>query len=190
VKNNKVFINWFSGDISFPSKSGDKKNEVIRFDGVFENIFLFETLISIDKGRIKYTKEIQNYIDSPNKINRRQKDKISRILFEKIQNYKWKKIENCDCSETYQIRINKNGRIDLVEWADWTKEEMKDFDFSEKREYRYCIRSMKRALRGLKFDIIKRRGKPIEEFVYIEIWFEDDGSIENWSDYEDEDWDE
>jgi len=186
VKNNKVFVDWFSGDISFPLKSEDKQNEIIRWDGVFENIFLFETLISIKKGRIKYIKEIQNYIDNPSRINRRQNDKISKILFEKIQNYKWKKLEDFDCSETYRVRINKKGRIDLVE-MNLSKDEIKNF--YERGEYQHCIRSMKKALKGLKFDIIKRRGKPIEEYVYIEIWFEDDGSIENWSDYEEDDLD-
>jgi hypothetical protein len=184
VKNNRVFINWFSGDISFPSKSEDKKNEVIRWDGVFENIFLFETLISIDKGRIKHTKEIQNYIDNPNRINRKQNDKISKILFVRIQNYKWKELEDFDCSETYRVRINKKGRIDLVE-MNLSKEDIDKF--YEKDEYRHCIRSMQKALKCLKFDVIKRRGKPIEEYVYIEIWFEDDGSIENWSDDYDDD---
>ena len=187
VRNNKVFIDWFSGEISFPLKSEDKQNEVIRWDGVFENIFLFETLISIDKGKIKYTKQIQNYIDSPNRIDRKRKERISKILFEQIQNYKWKKLEDFDCSETYRVRINKKGRVDLVE-MNLSKEEIKDF--FEKGEYQHCIRSMKKALKGLKFDIIKRRGKPIEEYVYIEIWFEDDGSIENWSDYDDEDLDD
>jgi len=187
VKNNKVFVNWFSGDISFPLKSEGKQNEIIRWDGVFENIFLFETLISIDKGRIKYIKEIQNYIDNPNRINRRQKDKISKILFEKIENYKWKKLEDFDCSETYRVRINKKGRIDFVE-MDLPKEEINKY--YEKGECQHCIRSMKKALKGLKFDIIKRRGKPIEEYVYIEIWFNDDGSIENWNYYEDDDLDD
>ena len=187
VKNNKVFIDWFNGDISFPLKSESKQNEIIRWDGVFENIFLLETLISIDKGRIKYIKEIQNYIDNPNRINRRQKDKISKILFEKIKNYKWTKLEDFDCSETYRVRINKKGRIDLVE-MNLSEDEIKKF--YEKGEYKHCIHSIKKALRGLKFDIVKRRGKPIEEYVYIEIWFNDGGSIENWSDYEDDDLDD
>jgi len=187
VKNDKVFVDWFSGDISFPLKSESKQNEIIRWDGVFENIFLFETLISIDKGRIKYIKEIQNYIDNPNRINRRQKDKISKILFEKIENYKWKKLEDFDCSETYRVRINKKGRIDFVE-MDLPKEEINKY--YEKGECQHCIRSMKKALKGLKFDIIKRRGKPIEEYVYIEIWFNNDGSIENWNYYEDVDLDD
>lgn len=187
VKNNKVFIDWFNGDISFPTKSKSGQNEVIRWDGVFENIFLFETLIKIDKGSVKYIKEIQNYIDSPNRINRKQKNKISKNLFEKIQNYKWKKLEDFDCSETYRVRINKKGRIDLVE-MDLTKEEINEY--YEKGECQHCIRSMKKALKGLKFDIIKRRGKPIEEYVYIEIWFNDDGSIENWNYYEDDDLDD
>ena len=156
VKNNKVFIDWFSGDISFPTKSKNNQNEVIRWDGVFEKIFLFETLIKIDKGIIKYAKEIQNYVSISNRIDRKERDSIITILFDKIKNRKWEKLNKFDCSETYIIRINKKGKIDLVEMR-LTKEEINDF--FEKEEYQYCICSMKKALMGLKFDIIKRKGQ-------------------------------
>jgi len=33
----------------------------------------------------------------------------------------------------------------------------------------------------LQFDIIKRKGKPMEENVLLEIWFEENGAIENWT---------
>ncbi|MBT4285715.1 MAG: VWA domain-containing protein [Deltaproteobacteria bacterium] len=48
VKSNKVFINWYSGNISFPEKS--KENKIIRWDVVFERIFLYETAIKIEDG--------------------------------------------------------------------------------------------------------------------------------------------
>ena len=103
-------------------------------------------------------------------------DRISDVLFAKIKDYRWKSKDIFNCSDTFRIRINKKGKIDLVDVDD---EEMKEL--YEKDEYRYCTRSIKKALKGLKFDIIKRRGQPIEEYVIIEIFFEDDGSIENWS---------
>ena len=34
------------------------------------------------------------------------------------------------------------------------------------------------ALKNLKFDIIMDKGKPIPEDIYIEIWVEDNGEIE------------
>jgi len=175
IKNNKVFVDWFSGNISFPQKT---PNELIRWDGIFENIFLFETLIKVANGKIKYYKDIRNYVDAPNRINRKENDTIADILFDKIKCYEWKKLKKIDCSEAYIIRINKKGRIDLVE-MDLTKEEIKNF--YERDEYKHCTRSIKKALRGLKFDIIKRKGQPIEEYVRIEIWFKNDGTIENWT---------
>ena len=56
-----------------------------------------------------------------------------------------------------------------------------EYYWDGKREYNYCIRSMKKALSKLQFDILKRNGKPIYEKIYIEIWFNDDGTIENWT---------
>ena len=40
---------------------------------------------------------------------------------------------------------------------------------------------MKKVLKKLKFDILKDKGIPIAEDIYIEIWFNDDGTIENWT---------
>lgn len=176
VKNNKVFIDWFTGDISFPTNN--KHNEIIRWDGVFENIFLYETLISIKKGKVINEKNIENYTEYANRISRKKDDVLSDVLFEKIKSYKWTKLDEFDCSETYKIRINKKGEIDLIEMA-LTEQEIKDF--YERNEAKHCINSLKEALKGLKFDIIRRQGKPIEETVYIEIWFKVDGTIENWT---------
>ena len=46
----------------------------------------------------------------------------------------------------------------------------------------YEVITVKKAVKGLEFDIIKRKGIPIEEVVYIELWFEENGTIENWTD--------
>jgi hypothetical protein len=53
-------------------------------------------------------------------------------------------------------------------------------DLFEKGKYQHCIRSIKKTLRSLKFDIVKRKGKPIEEYIRLYLWFKDDGSIEVW----------
>jgi hypothetical protein len=51
----------------------------------------------------------------------------------------------------------------------------------EMDEYNYCIKNMLNALKKLRFDIIKDKGKPISEVIYIEIWFEENGKIKNWT---------
>lgn len=176
VKNNRVFTDWFIGDISFPTKHNN--NEIIRWDGVFENIFFYETLLNIKKGKVIKEKNIENYTDYTDRINRKKDDVLSNVIFEKLKFYKWTKLDEFDCSETYKIRINKKGEIDLIEMA-LTNQEIKDF--YEKNEAKHCINSLKKALKDLRFDILKRRGKPIDEIIYIELWFEEDGTIENWT---------
>jgi len=48
-------------------------------------------------------------------------------------------------------------------------------------EYDYCMNTMFKALKKLKFDIIKDKGKPMSEDIDIEIWTKDNGKIENWT---------
>ncbi len=179
VKNNKVFIDWFTGTISFPVKSAD--NKMLRWDGVFEKIFLYETLVKIKKGKIIDIRNITNYVDLENGIDRMKRDSMSNRLFEWIKQYKWKKLDKYDCSEAYTIEVGKNGKISNVVMTDYQTEDLIEEYWDSKKEYNFCIRSIKRALSKLQFDIIKRKGKPIKENVYIEIFINEDGTIENWT---------
>lgn len=179
VKNGKVFIDWYSGNISFPAKKND--NNEIRWDGVFEVTFMHETAIKVDKGTVIEISEEQNYIDLKNGINRLESDSISDILFNSIKNYKWNKLDKFDCGERYTVVIGKNGKITDVVMTDYQTEELiKDY-WDTKREYNHCVKSVKKALSKLQFDILKRRGEPTEEKIYVEIWFKEDGTIENWT---------
>ncbi|MCG2432249.1 hypothetical protein, partial [Aequorivita xiaoshiensis] len=73
------------------------------------------------------------------------------------------------------------GKVTNVIMTEYqTKELISEF-WDTKREYNFCIRSIKKALKGLQFDILKRKGIPIESNVNVEIWFNEDGTIENWS---------
>jgi len=54
-------------------------------------------------------------------------------------------------------------------------------DQQERKEYDYCTGTMLKALKSLRFDVIKNKGTPISEDVYLEIWVEDNGKIENWT---------
>ncbi|MDM8173169.1 hypothetical protein QT327_02180 [Olivibacter sp. 47] len=51
----------------------------------------------------------------------------------------------------------------------------------EVKELDFCIKNIYELLKPLKFDIIKDKGKPIAEDIYLEIWVEDNGKIENWT---------
>lgn len=180
IKNNKVFIDWYSGNISFPSKI--EGNRVLRWDGVFDRVFMYETVVKIDAGKILEISEEQNYTDLKNGIERLERNSISNILFGKIKSYKWTKLDKFDCSELYTIVIGKEGKVNNVIMTEYqTRESIKEF-WDSKREYNYCIKSIEKSLSNLQFDIIKRKGKPIEEKVYVEIWFNEDGTIENWTD--------
>lgn len=171
--NDRVYINWFSGEMKFPLT-----NKVLRWDGVFYTIFEREKVISISNGDVVTIVDVENYVDDPQRIDRRDKDKISDILFKKLKKSKWKNKEDFDCSEEYEVTIDGNGNVSQVKMP-YSKEKLEKY--FEKNEYNFCINKVYNALKSLKFDIIKDKGKPIEESIFVEIWVEDNGKLENWT---------
>lgn len=172
VQNNRVLIDWFSGVINFPKKIKDNKE--IRWDGVFYRIFEYETLLDFQNGNLIKQQIAHNYQKIPKGINRIDKTKISDILFKQLKKQKW---EN-DCSGKYLITIGKDGKISNVR-IPYSEKEIDEY--FEKDEYNYCIQKIKSALSNLQFDIIKDKGEPIAEDIYLEIWQEKNGSLENWT---------
>lgn len=174
MKNGRVHLNWYSSEISIPVA------ELLRWDGVFYHSFEQEKLISISNGLVISTSSITNYIDEPDRINRRYTDALSTVLFNELRKINWDNEGDFDCSEKYLVTINKNGEIGDVIMSEYrTKKEIKEF--WDMPEYNFCIRTIKDRLRHLKFDILKRTGKPISEQVYLEIWLENDGTLSNWT---------
>lgn len=169
----RVYINWFSGDMKFPLT-----NKVLRWDGVFYTIYEKEKVINISNGKVLTTEDVENYVDDPKRIDRKDKNKISDILFKKLKRSKWKNKEDFDCSEKYMVTIDENGNVSKVRML-YSEEELEKY--FEKDEYDFCISKVYNALKSLKFDIIKDKGKPIAEEIYIEIWVEDNGKLENWT---------
>lgn len=122
VKDGKVLIDWYSGNLSF-SKPG---SVILRWDGVFYTSYEEEILIEISKGNILNITEIKNYADEISRINRRYKDTVSNVIFEQIQKIKWKDTDKFDCSEKYLIKIGKEGRVIDVKMIKYqTKVEIK-----------------------------------------------------------------
>jgi hypothetical protein len=174
VISDRVYINWFSGDLNFPLS-----NKVLRWDGVFYTIYEKETVISIAFGKILKTENVNNYVDNPKAIDRKDKNKISDILFKKIKKAKWINIDSIDCSEKYLVTIGKDGKVSKVTMLEYQSPDSID-KYWEKNEYNYCVNTIFNALKKLEFDIIKDKGKPISEDIYIEIWFDEKkGKIEN-----------
>lgn len=173
VINERVYINWFDGIINFPLT-----NKMLRWDGVFYRIFEKEKVISISKGLVKKTEDVNNYIDDPKRIDRRYNTQVSDILWKKLKKSNFRNPNDFDCSETYMVTIDENGNVSKVRMLR-TEEEIEKY--YEKDEYNFCIDKMFNALKSLKFDIIKDKGKPISEEIYIKIWQKDNGKLENWT---------
>lgn len=173
VADGKVFIDWFSGDISFPLN-----NKVLRWDGVFYKIFEKETVVSISDGKILKAEDVDNYEKVPNAIGRKDKSKLSDILFKQLKKVRWKNTDKFDCSDKYLVTIGEDGRVSKVTMPAYPTQDSID-KYWDKDEYNYCINNVFKAMRKLKFDIIKAKGKPISEDIYFEVWFDSKRKLEN-----------
>lgn len=174
TRDNRVLIDWFSGIINFPQKI--KNNRQLRWDGVFYKIFEYETVLEFSRGNLVRQEEVHNYQKVPKSINRIDKDKISDVLFKRLKKEKWQN-EN-DCSERYLVTIGGNGKVAQIRMT-YSEKEIEEF--FEKEEYSYCIKKFENTLNDLQFDIIKDKGKPMSEDIYIEIWQKENGKLENWT---------
>jgi len=177
ISNGKVYIDWFTGDINFPLTK-----KLLRWDGVFYKIFEKETVINIANGKIIKEENVDNYTDKPGAINRKYKRELPKIIFKKLKKVKWKSIDDFDCSDKYLVTIGKDGRISKVMTGEYKTDV--EIDARWKRdEYNYCVNTIYNALKKLKFDILKDKGKPITEDIFVEIWFDGvTGKIEDWTD--------
>ena len=176
VNNNRVLVDWYSGNLNVP------KENLLRWDRVFHKTFEKEISIDIKNGEITNASEIENYIDDPNRINRKYTDTISKVMFNELDKLNWNNKKGFDCSEGYIVTIGKNGEVSDVIMSEYqTKKEIKEF--WGKNEYNYCIKAVRKGLRDLKFDILKMNGKAVEEKVYLEIWIKNDGKLEEWTEY-------
>jgi hypothetical protein len=172
---NKVFIDWFSGDLSFPVS-----NKLLRWDGVFYRIFEEETVLHLSSGKLLNAENVNNYVDDPKGIDRRYNTKLSDILFKYVKRAKFKNADDCDCSAKYWITIGNDGKV-LKVVTDEHKSADEISDDDDKKEYLFCTGAILKVLKKLQFDIIKDKGKPIAENVYLEIWVEDNWKIKNWT---------
>jgi hypothetical protein len=137
-----------------------------------------EILFEVKRGKIIHVSEISNYIDHPNKINRRLQDTMSNVIFRELQKLDWKKLDEYDCAQNYVIAINENRKVSHVGMVDYEEDEIQEF--WDRRDYNYCIRKLLKGLRDLEFDILKKAGQKIPEKVYIEVWYErENNKLEN-----------
>lgn len=177
---NKVYIDWYSGDISLP------RGDILRWDGVFSRTYYKEEILSFKKGLLSKNKLVDNYIALPNAIPRHfLKEKyyadsklITDTIFSIIRKEDWKKLSDCDCDNRYLIVINSKGRIKEIKLFSYLSEKEND---EYEKDLKKCISKFKHLLKNLQFDIVKWNGNPYEEKIVFEIFYTVDGELENWT---------
>lgn len=173
VKKGLVFIDWFSGDISYPLNYKE-----LRWDGVFYKIFEREHVFSVWSGKITKQEAVENYLDDPGRINRRDKKELRAFIIANLEKATWKNPDRCDCSDTYVITINKNGDISKVR-LNYKPDEIKEY--YTRRGNKFCTSTVFMAVRHLHFDILRDKGKPTSENIYVRISVSAEGKVEEWA---------
>ena len=157
-----------------------KNDNLIRWDGVFDRVYENELLLTIKNGKIVRDKNILNYIDKINRINRRNNDIISNILFEAIKELDWTYLDKYGCADgdTYLISINSKGKIVRVSFLNYKDDELDEY--WDNKEYKMCINFLKKSLSKLQFDQVFWHGKKFNDVIHLTIFYSD-GKLENWS---------
>ncbi len=156
VVNDRVHLDWYSGNISLPN------GKLLRWDRVFYKSFISEVLIRIKSGVSKETLTIENYIDDPNRLDRYDYyTPLFKIYKEIKRKLKWKNLPDDGRFwwEDFVITIGKDGKINKV------------INLDEEAEPEYA-KAIKDALSDLSWDIIKVSGEPIEENFRLSLEFD------------------
>lgn len=170
VKDGKVFIDWYDGYLNFPLTS-----KTLRSDGIFYKIYEKEKVISVLNGHVIKTEDFDNYIDDPKRIDRRDENKLNDFLYNKLQEAtsKNKDASNIARITTFEVIIDENGSVSKV--ISPTKN---NAEVDPKKDIRdIYIARVFNALKDLKFDIIKDKGKPISEKIRMNIYFDANGKV-------------
>lgn len=160
VKDGRVLADWYNSTLIIP------RGKVLRWDGVFSRTYIEEEHLSFQNGHVSSRKMVQNYIDLPNGTSRlvenpySPNDEISEMIFNRIVSVKtdWNALdERCwqGVLGDYTFIIGANGKVKSV------KDDMNG--------HSAVTRLFKRRLRGVRFDIIKFKGKPFEERIVFGI---------------------
>lgn len=168
VIDGKVFIDWFDGNLNFSNT-----NQVIRFDGVFYKIHEKEIVIRINNGQVINVEQVVNYIDDPNRIDRRNKSNIKETLI-KIIKEKEKKLTVISEIQFFKFTINEQGIISNITYID--KNGKKETNI-ENEQNEIFIAKLLKTCKKLKFDIIKDKGIPISEDIDLAFVKNPNGEI-------------
>jgi len=155
--NSRPFASWYNGTLTVPQGelfSGS--------DMGYNALFEFEDKLQIVNGLLKSKQRISNIeLIEQIKLDNKLYDQISTLkdtlLFYLRQNINWKKINNtnCDCSGSFILTYDKNGKIRKVEYIK-LQDETDDiwYRFYEWRFDKKCSRRIISAIKSLSLEYL------------------------------------
>ncbi|WP_428329164.1 hypothetical protein [Mucilaginibacter sp.] len=173
--NGKVLAYWFSSYLALA------KDKMLKWDGVFSRTYFKEEIFNFKNGNLVGKRIVNNYIPVKNGISRLDSNRkhITDTLFKLVKKFNWKKLSDCGCDDKYLISINEKGKVSNVELMPNTNN--KDTAQIEIDDHKKCIEKFKRKFKKLQFDIIRWHGQPYVEKYYLELFYNVEGKLENWT---------
>jgi len=175
VKNGKVFVDWFSGVVSF-----SLNNICLRPNDIGPSSYEKEHVLKIVKGHVLESKDILNYEEVEGGVNRKNRSDARDVIYEHLINAKLRARRSC--SGVYHLYVSKEGWIKYIERSPKLDEDGRIKAGDPEGRCDPLIRDMFRVLRSMRFDILKERGEPVGERITLDVDVSRWRGLTRWSD--------
>jgi len=165
----RVLADWFSGRIVIP------KGKWLVYDGFSAHTYCKEEHLFFKKGILRKTKQVNNYITVPGAISRRYNQYFSYSYYNDEDDYERIDLEKLkvrqaiiNCLNLHKQELKKKIFFEGLMYHDPITVTIgpeglitEVWFYGEKNNY------LKKLLQGLRFDIIRFRGKKYSERIHI-----------------------
>lgn len=178
-KEGKVSADWFSSIIFIG------KGEIIMRDINFGNNYSIEEELKFNKGFLVGKEIHYNYIEIKGGIPRKNNDRkiIRDTIFSCLKSLDWK---NSSKFYVYQrlyinVDIGEDGLIDKIECVRYFRDKYDDATIPSPALCEEYEKFILPVLRNLKFDIVKKHGKPFQDKYFFKLYINGKGELEDWT---------
>lgn len=174
IKNGKVYTDWITDTIQINIGKSAAFPRLGSFENKYINYYKKEKVIIINKGKIIQIKDFINEDNKRNRLSIFDDNSFDFLINVLNKNLNWKvlPIKERDSLYLYEmliLKINEYGETTILLWNENVINNGNDAEsVYEEKIYKDEVN---RILKDIKWKSIKKRGKPIEASIVIDIDF-------------------